>query len=443
MKSALSYKYILSVAFPIMVGMFVQFTVIITDGAFLNRVGNIEFNANGNAGMLYVSLFMFAMGISNGAQVLIARRDGENNKKEAGKVFQQSLIILLTLSVLFTAILILGAHFLLAQFVSHQATSNLMIDYLDIRAWGMIFSMAILAFQGFYSGIARTRVIMYYTVITAVLNIILDYIMVFGKFGCPAMGLEGAALATLISEIAAFVFVIIYTFNDKFIKQYELFKNFVYDSVIIKSLLSLSWPLMLQGFVSTGTWTVFFFFIEQLGVHELEISQIIRMFYLVALIPVLGLGSATRTFVSHLIAEKRVDDVIPTVKRIILMNVIFTFILTAPNLFFPTYAVPVISTNGIILNDAAFTLQIVTGAMFLLAISMPLLNLIAGAGDSKTAFKIELIAISIYLLGAYLVTVKFPQTITVVWCLEYVYFSLMLFAAMYYIRKGKWKTIQI
>lgn len=443
MKKALTYSYILSVAFPIMIGMFVQFTVIITDGAFLNRIGTIEFNANGNAGMLYVTCFMLAMGISNGAQILVARRDGENSSIAAGLVFKQSLIVLFILSIIFVVLLLFVAHVLLKSFVAHEATGDLMVNYLNIRSWGMIFALITLSFQGFYSGIARTRIIMYYTTITAVLNIILDYLFIFGKFGIPPMGLEGAALATLISEIVALLFVIIYTFKDSFIKKYELFKSIKPDYPLIKNLLLLSWPLMLQGFVSTGTWTLFFFFIEQLGVLELEISQIIRMFYLIALIPVLGLGSATRTFVSHLIAEKKIDSVLPTVKRIIWMNIFFTFILTAPNIFVPTWVVPVISTNDSILDSAAFTLQVVTGAMFLLAISMPMLNLIAGAGDSKTAFKIELIAITVYLFAAWLITVKYPQQITVVWCLEYLYFSLMVFASWYYIRKGKWRSISI
>lgn len=443
MQGKLTYKYILSVAFPIMVGMFVQFTVIITDGAFLNRVSNIDFNANGNAGMLYVSLFMLAMGISNGAQVLVARRDGEEHAKAAGNVFKQSLLLLTAFSFLFLIILLLAAHLVLPHIVSHQETSEKMTAYLDIRSWGFIFSMITLAFQGFYSGIARTKIIMYYTSITAIVNILLDYVLIFGKFGFPEMGLEGAALATLISEIVALLYIMIYVKRDKSVKEYQLFQNIKLDLAVMKHLFSLSWPLMLQGFVSTGTWTIFFFFIEQLGVNELEISQIIRMFYLIALIPVLGLGAATRTFVSHLIAEKRTSDVLPTVYRIILMNIIATFLLTFPNLFFPGDAVSVISTNTLINPDAARTLQIVTGAMFLLAVSSPLLSLIAGAGDSKTSFKIEIISISIYLIGAYLITVKYPQPITIVWCLEYVYFTLMCVASAFYIQRGKWKNIQI
>lgn len=439
----LSYWRILSVASPIMIGVFVQFTVIITDSAFLNRLSPLDFNASGNAGMLYVSLFMLATGIANGAQVLIARRDGEKNFIAAGEIFRQTFFILFLTGILFTAFLLVFNLSVLPYIVNDSTTMYKMQEFLSYRSYGFLFALPTLAFQGFYSGIARTRIIMYYTLITAGLNIVLDYFLIFGYGGFPEMGIQGAALATIISEAAAFVFVLLYIFADKAAIPYRIVQKIKWQSKLVKEILVLSWPLMLQGFISTSTWTIFFFFIEQMGPRDLEISQIIRMFYLIALIPVLGLSSATRTFVSHLIAEGKTDEVIPTVKRIILLNLIATLIFTFPNLFFPELAVPFISLNPIILEDAASALQFITGAMFLLALSSPLLNLIAGAGDTKTAFRIELVSIIIYLFGAWLLTVRFPQHIVVVWSLEYVYFVLMFIGGWYYIRKGNWKNIKI
>jgi multidrug resistance protein, MATE family len=439
----ISYKEILSVAFPVMIGSFVQFTVAITDSIFLNRVSSIDFNASGNAGMLYVSLFMLVMGIANGSQVIIARREGEKNYPEAGHIFRQSLLILVVASIMAFALLQVINFFLLDEIVASKPTYEKMNAFIKYRSWGFFFAFITLAYQGFYTGIGKTAVIMYYTTITAVLNILLDYLLIFGHWGFPAMGIEGAALASVISEAAAMVFVIAWTFRSKTVLHYQLFRKIKIHAAAIKEILKLSWPLMLQGFISTGVWTLFFFFIEQMGQDELEISQIIRNFYLIALIPVFGLGAATRTFVSMLIAEKKVEQVIPTVIKIIFLNVLATFLLTHPNLFYPMQAVPFISINESIVPDAALTLQIVTGAMFLLAITSPLLNLLSGAGDTRASFMIEMFAISIYLTGAWLLTIPFPQNITVVWCLEYVYFGTMMLACFWFIRRGKWKKIEV
>lgn len=443
MKTSLSVKDILAVAFPVMIGMFVQFTVSITDSAFMNRVSTVDFNAAGNAGMLYITFYMVAMGVSNGLQVLVARRDGENNFPQVGVLFRHAFVFLLFFSVLLFVLLQSAKVYFIPHAVEDPATADSMQRFLYYRSFGYFFCITGLAINGFYSGIGRTKIIMYSTSITALLNVVLDYGMIFGNLGMPKWGIEGAAIATVISEAAAFFFSLIYLLWDRKNRMYEVTKKIKIKIEIIIDVLKVSWPLMVQGFLSVGTWTVYFFFIEKMGRNELEISQVIRNFYFIALIPVLGLGTATRTFVSNLIAQGRTDEVIPVVLKIIGISLLSTFIFVHPNLFYPEHIIPMIGTNAALLGDTIFTLQIVTGAMLLMAVSMPLLNMIAGSGDTNTSFYIELLSITIYLIFAYLLTIPYRQEIWVVWSLEYLYFFVMGVAGIYYIRRGKWKTIKI
>lgn len=426
-----------------MIGTFVQFAVTITDAAFMNRVSAIDFNAAGNAGMIYISLYMLAMGLGNGLQVIVARREGENNLLDAGKNFNNAIFILVLFSSLLCLFMLFTSHFIIPHIVKDQITGDKMQLYLDWRTWGIIFAGANQAYHGFYSGIARTQIIMYTTIITAFGNVLLDYGLIFGNWGMPKMGIEGAALATSLSELAAFVFSFIYANYDKNLKKYSLFRNFKVDWKIIKHILDVSWPIMIQGLVSVFVWTIFFFFIEKMGTDNLEISHIMRNFYFLALIPVMGMGIATRTFVSQLMAQNKQDEVIPTVYRIILISFVSTFIFVHPNLFYPYQVIPVISPNELVYDESAFTLRVITGAMLLMSIVMPAINLITGSGDTKTSFRIELISIVIYLTMAYLLTNVYVQNITVVWCLEYLYFGVMGLAALFYIRKGKWRSIKI
>jgi putative MATE family efflux protein len=426
-----------------MIGTFVQFAVTITDSAFMNQVSAIDFNAAGNAGMIYISLYMLAMGIGNGLQVIVARREGENNFMAAGKNFNNAFLVLLLFSVLLCGLLVIASNFVIPNIVKDQATGEKMQLYLDWRTWGIIFAGTNQAYHGFYSGIARTKIIMYTSLITAIGNVILDYGFIFGNWGFPKMGIEGAALASSLSELAAFVFSFIYANYDRYLKKYSLFRNFTIDKKLISSLLSISWPLMIQGLVSVGVWTIFFFFIEKMGTDNLEISHIIRNFYFLALIPVLGMGIATRTFVSQLMAQNKQEEIIPTVLKIMLISFSVTFLFVHPNLFYPYEIIQVISPNEHVWAEAIYTLRVVTGAMLLMSISLPLINLVTGSGDTRTAFRIELISIAIYLTVAYLLTNVYIQSITVVWCLEYLYFGVMGIAALFYIRKGKWKSIKI
>jgi len=443
MKTSVSAKDILAVAFPVMIGMFVQFTVSITDSAFMNRVSSVDFNAAGNAGMLYITFYMVAMGVSNGLQILVARRDGEGNKKQAGVLFRHAFVFLLLFSVFLFLLLQSINYYFINHVVDDPATADSMQRFLYWRSFGYFFCITGLAINGFYTGIARTKIIMYSTSITAILNVILDYGMIFGNLGMPEWGIEGAAIATVISEAAAFFFSLVYLLWDKKNRIYEVTKKIIISIHTIGDILKVSWPLMIQGFLSVGTWTIYFFFIEKMGRNELEISQVIRNFYFIALVPVLGLGTATRTLVSNLIAQGRTIEVIPVVLKIIGISLLSTFIFVHPNLFYPEYFVPLIGTNSDLLVDTVFTLQIVTGAMLLMAVSMPLLNMIAGSGDTNTSFYIELLSITLYLICAYLLTIPYRQEIWVVWSLEYLYFFVMAVAGIYYIRRGKWKAIKI
>lgn len=425
-----------------MIGTFVHFIVSITDSAFMNRVSALDFNAAGNASMIYITILMFAQGLGNGLQVIIARREGEGRREEAGKIFNNAFLTQLILS-FFLLTCLVASYYLLPYTVNSTLTGKKMQDFLGVRMWGLCFAAIIHIYHGFYSGIARTRIIMYSTLIMALSNVFLDYCLIFGNLGFPELKIKGAAWATIFSETLSLLFVIIYTYSDKKLIAYKLFNDLNINKSAIYSLLKISWPLMIQGFISVGVWTVFFFFIEQMGPEPLEISQVVRNFYLIALIPVLGMGVATRTFVSRLIAEQKTHEVIPTVLKIMILSFLFTFIFVHQNLFYPHFAIPVISTHHEILPNCISTLKIVTGAMLLMSVSLPLLNLVSGSGDTRTSFRIELISIVLYLFGAWLFTMVYPQTISIVWCMEYVYFGIMTIACMYYIRKGKWKNINV
>jgi len=183
--------------------------------------------------------------------------------------------------------------------------------------------------------------------------------------------------------------------------------------------------------------------IEHMGERPIEISQTIRAFYYVALTSVLAFGTTSKTIVSKLMAEGKTAEVLPTLRRIIFCSLACTLVVTHANFFYPYTAVSVINNNPDILDDTVLTLRIVSLAMLMFAVSNAFTNMVSGTGATRASFMIEFVAILIYLIMAIMVTLVFPQPIHLVWCIEYVYFILMIVAAVYYIRKGKWKTIKV
>ena len=426
-----------------MIGLLAEFVVYMINAAFLSEVNNDAFVAAGNGGLLYVTFIMIGYGIAGGSQILIARREGENNFMDCGHIFRHTILLM----GIFCMLGFFVFQFLIEPFlqvtVASPAIRDDMHTFLQIRSYGIFFSIIELSFYSFFTGVARTSAVMCATIVQGGTNFLFDYMLIPGNFGFEPMGLEGAAISTLLSDFCSALVYITFVVFDRRNKKYALLKKTTVDKKLIRQILKLSYPLMAQGFLSVGAWTIFFFLIEHLGERQIAISQTIRNVYYLCLIPVLAFGTSTKTFVSTLMAKKQQASVLLNVKRIIALNFLVTLFMIHGIFIYPVTLVSIINDNPELLNDTIFTLRIVAFSMLLFAFTTPLTGLVAGSGDTRRSFLIEFYSIVIYLVATYFVTVVWPQPIQLVWCLEFLYFSLMIFFALNYIRKGKWKTIQL
>src|SRR5690606_6779262 len=134
--------------------------------------------------------------------------------------------------------------------------------YINIRSWGIFFAFINFSFIAFFVGTLRTPILVYSTLLQAISNVIFDYLLIFGKFGFPEMGIEGAALASVISEVVAACYFLGFTFFKVDLKKYELFDFHAFEWKKLRRMLKISAPIMLQNFASLGAWLVFFMIIE-------------------------------------------------------------------------------------------------------------------------------------------------------------------------------------
>lgn len=438
-----SYKNILMMTMPVMFGMFAEFIVNIINSAFLSRVDGDSFSAAGNAGLLYVSVMMIAYGIAGATQIIVARRDGENDHLDMGKIMLNNFALIAFINTtLFIFFQLFGGSFFNAT-VANPEIAEKMEGFLSIRSLGVFFSILEYGFFAYYTGTGKTLPVMFATISQGLTNFFFDYALIFGNFGFPEMGLEGAAWSTVISDgFSGLTYLLFFVFTEKNKTIRKFYKNKV-QSKKIREIFKLGIPLIGQGFVSVGAWTFFFFMIEHLGKDELEISQTIRSFYYVCLAVVLSFGTTAKTMVSKMIAEGRQKEIKRMMMRIITCSLIATVLVTHANFLYPHLAVPVINGNPRLLDATILTLQLVSLAMIMFAVSIALTSMVSGAGDTRASFYIETFSIVVYLFVAYLITNVYPQPIHLVWCVEYVYFSLMIIAAYLYLRTDKWKNIQV
>ena len=438
--SAPSSRTIWDIAWPIMLSLLAQNIVNVTDTAFLGRVGEIELGASAIGGLLYTTLFMVSFGFATGVQILVARRNGEKNFLAIGRIFDNSFYFLGITSLVITIAVILFGPALLKPFMASEAVFKASSTYLVYRIPGLFFASAGLLFRSFYTGIAFTKYLSISSAIMASVNVLLDYAMIFGHWGFPQMGIQGAATASAISEVCALLFFILITWHNTRLKQYVLFSLVKPDLKIIKSTLGISVFVMMQYVLSLGSWFVFFMFVEKMGERSLAVSNIIRSLYLMLMIPGWALCSVTSTLVSNALGEGKPHQVIPIIKKIMKFSIAAMALTVSLAVLFPRQAIAIYTNDLSLIAATVPSYYIILAATFVFMVMSIMFNGVLGTANTKFALGIEIITLVFYLTSAWLLAVKLHLRIEYVWTAEFVYSTSIGSLSYWYLKKGNWRA---
>lgn len=442
MQAQNSYKYIWKISYPIILGGIAQTVINVTDTAFMGRVSEVAIGASAIAALYYVTFYILGFGFSIGAQILIARLDGEKKYFQIGKVFSHTLYFLLLLATVVFIFLKIFSPTILSFFVSSKAILAATIDYIDYRAWGIFFAFIGLAIRSFFIGISNTKIVIYTTLISAISNIFLNYIFVFGTDSIEPMGIGGAALGSSISEVLATLFAIVYMAKKKGIKIYTLYPFCKINTDTVKQILKMAIPIMFQSFIALFSWFVFFMIIEQIGERPLAISNLVRNVYMILMIPLMGFSSATNTLVSNAIGQGyNKKSVLKLINKIMMLSFAFTLAITLINMLMPSTVLSVFTNDPELIAQTIPSLWVIAGSIQMFAFANVLLSSVAGTGNTLASLVIEIITISFYLFATYLMAVKWQFSLEWVWSVEYIYFGFMGTLSFLYLKYGKWSRI--
>lgn len=443
MKTPFDYRRIWSISYPIILGSIAQTIINVTDTAFLGRVGEVALGASAIGGILYLAIIMLGLGIGVGAQIIIARRYGESKEHQIGETFEHALLILGIMSVVAFSIIRFLAEDLLVFFLSSDEILSETLAFLSYRAWGIFFAFIVFAFRSFFIGITRTRIITWTTALMAGVNIILDYGLIFGNLGFPEMGIEGAAIASVIAEFTALILFIFFTLKTVDLKLYRLFYFTSLKFDLIIRILKISSPIVLQHFVSFAVWFFFFLFVENMGQTPLAISNIIRSVYLIMMLPIWGFSAAANTLVSFLIGKGQSEDVNQVVIKIAKLSFLLVSVSVITCVLSPRLILSIYTNNMELLEGAIPVLYVVSGAAIIFSVSFVLFNAVVGTGKTYITFAIELGSLTIYFFIIYYLTHIVQTSVAVVWTVEIIYAFLMGLLSLLFLAFGNWKGAKV
>ena len=440
----ISYRNLLRIALPVCLGAFVQFILVFTDNFFLGKLGMNEMNGAAMVGLVYLTLAIIGVGLGGGTQILVARRTGEKNFERGGRTLANAFYLSLIIAVILFVLLYFVCPFFFNSWMKSQEIRGIMARFLDIRAWGVFFFVPAAVLNGFFVGISRPKIIAVSTGAAAIVNVLLCWLLVFGRAGFPQMGVEGAATATLISEFIGLVIILAYTFRSKFSAIYSIPHAFSTASFKDSpALLRISGPMMLQLLLSLAIWTIFFVFVEKLGEKQMQASHIIRSMYLLALISTMGFSQTTRTVVSTLMAENRLGDIKPALVRLAVLNFAGIVLLVHGLLLYPAAVAELFTKDPETIGYTVKCMAVVFPAMLISSVSSILLNTVEGSGNTLPGFLVELGTSVFYFTFAWWVTVVHPMPVHFAWMADWVYFGCIGLFAGLYLKFSNWRHTRV
>jgi len=429
------YKKILQVALPAIAGLSTQMVVSLVDTAMVGRIDEATYAlaAMGIGVLATWALISFFSSLATGIHVVVARKFGEGDYISCGITLNNSLAIAILIGGIVAMIGVFFSDPIAHLFATDETVGNLASDYLYYRFMGIPFFLISVSFRGFFFGINKTKIFMFSGVITNFLNIIFNYIFIYGEFGAPKMGLAGAGLGSTLATTFDGLFYTAIILLPSYRKKYENLKNFVFNKNIISAILKISWPVSFQNIFILIGFLSFVAITGIIGTLEQAATQAIISTLFISFLPCFGFGIAVQTLVGNNLGARkyRLAKIygFETAKVATIYTIILGFIFT----IIPQYVLLIITNDQTIINTASPSLRVAGFAQIFYAVGVVLANGLQAAGRSFYVMKSEVITnLIIFVPLAYFLGVYLNLGLTWAWIALPVY--IILYSLIIYIK---------
>jgi MATE family multidrug resistance protein len=438
-----TYKQIWKIALPISLALLVPQLNLIINNVFLGHHSETSLAIASITGVYYLIFAGIGYGLNNGMQMLISRRAGENRPDEIGRIFTQGIFISLSIAAIGILLTVFVAPYIFKAFLTADQAAPV-TTFLYIRILGLPFLYIYQMRNALLVGINQSKFLVAGTLAETIANVFFDYVLIFGRFGFPAMGFNGAAVASIIAEFTG-MFVIFLVLRQKGItKEFSLFKSFKLELLTTRLILKVSGPLIFQHAISIVSWFFFYMLVARNASQTgLAISTTMRTVFAFFGTFIWALASTTNTMVSNIIGQDKKDLVIPLVKKVMHLSVsIAIFVFVILNLF-PQYYLSLFRTDEAFLAEGIPVIRTVAFAMLFMSFGTIWLNAVTGTGNSRFTFLIELGAILFYCIYVFFVLEVFKMSILWGWMSELLYWTILFLLSYLYMRSNKWRTTKL
>ena len=421
-----------------------SFTLLgVADTFFVSKVSTEAVAAVGLAGVMFYAVALLFRTAGTSAVVFVGRAHGAGDDERLGEAVWHVLNMVFYLSIL-SLCLPWVFSWLYSFAAADDVVRELGSSYLRIRGFEVPFMMFSAVVWGFMLGRNDSTTPMILAWIQVVLNIFLDWVMVLGNLGFPALGVDGAAYATVLSNVFNALLSAWVLWRPKFIRQYAMNKIRIANWDQLVKILKISLPMGMGDFVSISAFTVFFAMIGRIDTSALAANNIAIQYMSLAFTLGIAIEMAASSLVSQYLGSKEADKATKVAYRAMLLAAVSMGVVGASFLIAPAKLISVFTSEAAVISAGVTILRLVALYQVIDAVGITLGGVLNGAGDTTFTMWMRIcLVVFIFMPLTWFVIFKLQGGIFMAWLSALTYLTLLAVGYFLRFRHGYWKTIEV
>ncbi len=434
-----SYKIILKLSFPVIIGMLMHYILAFADRFFISKLGINQAAGTSLSGTLYWVLMSFTPIITGGTSAIVSRKVGEQNNKEATEGAEQSILLSIVVGLLLSLIAYFSADFVFDFFNAEKTVSFFGLEYYKTIIIGYPFLFISVTTSTIFQSAGDTKTPMFIFSMMCLLNTVLDPIFIFGYGFIPELGVKGGAIATVLAEIFAFVYLQIELLRFKKIKISPIFK-LKFNVEMSKRLLKVGLWSGLNGFSRPVSAIILQKIIVFHGTKTLAAFSFGLQWVAIIWVFLDGVTIAITTIVGQYIGAKKIEWINQILNKGLIIGTLVVLPFSLLSVFFGEYGILLFSSDLEVVKIGTIYLIITMSLMIFDVLLIVYTAAFNGAGDTKPPMIISFVSNWIFkILFAYITTYVLKLNSTWVWIAISLSFITEGLGLWIWFKKGKWK----
>ncbi|MET1256785.1 MATE family efflux transporter [Aliikangiella maris] len=434
-------KTILGVAVPIAVGLISTYIMLFIDIVMIKSLGNAALAAVGYAGVSYELVFAFVVGATPAVRGIVARRLGEQSNEATCLPLNAGLLLVIALAIPVSLLLIYCAPLYFSLVTNDALVAQEGIPYLQAMLVALVAHGMSDIFKGFWTGVNRVKVYMLILLMVNCLNVLFNYLFIFGNWGAPKLGTQGAGIASAIAITIGMLTYMLVTFMRY---RGAGFLNILPTKKLFFQLIKMGLPVSVQGILFSLGSIALFWMVGLIGTSEAAAVTVLIRVTTIMLIFAMALGHTSAMLVSNTVGKGDLDDATQWGWDIGQLGFVWITLLGIPLLIFPEAFLSLFITDLATIQMATIPLMLTAITTGIIGLSYIYANTLFSLGDGRRVVMVSFVTRWVFFLPAvWIIGPYLKYGLLEVWIAQMIYGVVTAWIVVSMFRDGRWKSIKI